>query len=155
MKKLLFFLVIFSACQTVETPKTEAPITEAEKQIAKDLIQGIFDDVWAGLDSTKISDYHTDDFLLLENGELWKNEEIKAYVRRQLAKNEAIERINKMEYLTIDKYGESIQIVYHNFADFIQADTIAYKGRWLESALAVPTEEGWRLKMMHSTWVRQ
>ena len=92
---------------------------------------------------------------MLENGELWKNEEIKAYVRRQLAKNEAIERINKMEYLTIDKYGESIQIVYHNFADFIQADTIAYKGRWLESALAVPTEEGWRLKMMHSTWVRQ
>lgn len=155
MKKLLLFLVLFSACQTIEPPKTEAPITEAEKQIAKDLIQGIFDDVWAGLDSTKISHYHTDDFLLLENGELWKNEEIKVYVRRQLAKNEAIKRVNKMEYLTIEKYGESMQIVYHNFADFIQADTIVYKGRWLESALAVPTEEGWRLKMMHSTWVRE
>jgi len=32
------------------------------------------------------------------------------------------------------------------------ADKIAGKARWLESALAIAIDDGWRLKMMHSTW---
>jgi len=75
-------------------------------------------------------------------------------MRGQLSKPDRAKRTNSMEYISIEKYGPSIQIAYHNFAEFAQADSIVGKGRWLESALAVPTEKGWRLKMMHSTWVR-
>ncbi len=134
------------------TPKAEAPITEAEKQIAKDLIQGAFDDLWAGVNSTKISNYHTDDFVILENGEVWDNDRIKEFMRQQLAITGRAKRTNKMEYLSIDKYGESMQTAYYNFAEFTRADTIAGNAKWLESALVVPTKDGWRLKMMHSTW---
>jgi hypothetical protein len=56
-----------------------------------------------------------------------------------------------MEYISIDKYGKSIQIAYYNFAEFTRADTLVGKARWLEIALAAPTKDGWRLKMMHST----
>jgi len=91
--------------------------------------------------------------MILENGEVWDNDRIKVFMRQQLANENRPNRINRMEYISIDKYGPSIQIAYHNFADFVMNDSIVAKGRWLESAVAVPTEEGWRLKMMHSTWV--
>ena len=58
-----------------------------------------------------------------------------------------------MEYISIEKYGNSIQMAYHNNAEFFRADTLVLKLRWLESALAIKTKEGWRLKMMHSTRV--
>jgi len=147
---IIFTLLLFVSCQV--TQKEQAPITEAEKKIAQDLIQGAFDDLWAGVDSTKISNYHTDDFVILENGEVWDNDRIKEYMRKQLAVTDRAKRTNRMEYLSIDKYGESMQIAYYNFAEFTRADTLAGKAKWLESALAVPTKEGWRLKMMHSTW---
>jgi len=151
MKYLLFFTVLLFGCQTPND--SSAIITSAEIAIAKNLIQGSFDDLWAGVDSTKISKYHTDDFIILENGEVWDNDRIKQFMRGQLANPNRAKRTNAMDYISIDKYGPSIQIAYHNFAEFTQADSIVGKGQWLESALAVPTEDGWRLKMMHSTWV--
>lgn len=154
MKNIVLFALLFLAsCQTPMEQKADAPITEAERQIAKDLIQGAFDELWAGVDSTKISNYHTDDFVILENGEVWDNERIKEFMRKQLAITDRAKRTNRMEYLSIDKYGESMQIAYYNFAEFTRADTVAGNAKWLESALAVPTKDGWRLKMMHSTWV--
>ncbi len=154
MKNIILFIliVVFISCQNASTNPINIAITAAEKQIAKDLIQGSFDDLWAGLDSTKILDYHTADFIILEQGEIWDNDRIKQFMRKQYAQKDRAKRTNKMEYISIDKYGESMQIAYYNFADFTKADSLVGKARWLESALAVPTENGWRLKMMHSTW---
>jgi hypothetical protein len=90
--------------------------------------------------------------VILEQGEIWDNDRIKQYMRGQLAQPDRAKRINRMEYISIDKYGPSIQIAYYNFAEFMRNDSLVGKARWLESALAVPTEDGWRLKMMHSTW---
>ena len=146
-------LLLFYSCQTPEVKTAPAPITSAEKQMAKDLIQGSFDHLWAGVDSTKISDYHTHDFIILEHGEVWDNDRIKKFMRQQLAKKDRPKRTNRMEYISIDKHGEAIQMAYYNFAEFSRADTVSGKAKWLESALAIPTENGWRLKMMHSTWV--
>lgn len=152
MKNLFIAVSITLLCSCQTQTKEQQPITEQEIQIAKDLIQGSFDDLWAGVDSTKISNYHTDDFIILEQGEIWDNDRIKEYMRKQLARTDRPKRTNRMEYIAIDKYGESIQIAYYNFAEFTQADTLVGEAKWLESALAVLTKEGWKLKMMHSTW---
>ena len=152
MKNILILTLFLSTCQIPESNKHQEQINEEEKQIAKHLIQGAFDDLWAGLDSTKISNYHTDDFLILEQGEIWNNDRIKAFMRQQLARTDSTKRTNRMEYISIDRYGESMQIAYYNFAEFTRADTLVSKARWLESALAISTKDGWRLKMMHSTW---
>jgi len=148
--QILFLVIMMAACKNSVKPTADT-ISSAENQIAKDLIQGAFDDLWAGVDSTKILDYHTDDFVILENGEVWDNDRIKEFMRNQLAKADRPKRINSMEYISIDKYGPSIQIAYHNYAKFYQQDSLVGKWSWLESALAVETPAGWRLKMMHST----
>lgn len=149
--KIIVIPLLLSACKFQPAENSQEPINSEEIQIAKNLIQGAFDDLWAGVDSTKISDYHTDDFIILEHGEIWDNDRIKTYMQGQLAKPDRAKRTNRMEYISIDKYGESIQIAYYNFAEFTRADTLVGKARWLESALAVATKDGWRLKMMHST----
>ena len=145
-------LLILCSCQNSGLEESDK-VTKEEEEIAKNLIQGSFDEIWGGVDSTQIKNYHTDDFIILEHGEVWDNDRIKEYIRSQHLREERPKRINRMEYISIEKYGPSIQIAYHNYAEFVQADTLVGKGQWLESALAVPTSEGWRLKMMHSTRV--
>jgi len=152
MKYLVLLFLILSSCQ-IKNESANAKITPEETQIAKDLIQGAFDDLWGGVDSTKILDYHTEDFIILEHGEIWDNARIKQFMHGQLAKKDRAKRINMMDYISIDKYGESMQIAYHNSADFVKNDSIVGQAKWLESALAVRTADGWRLKMMHSTRV--
>ncbi len=147
-------IVLLLSCQKNQNPK-EQSITPAEIQIAKDLVQGVFDDIWSARDSTRLLDYHTQDFVILENGEVWDNARIKKFMRDQMSRQNRPDRINKMDYISVDKYGESIQLAYHNHADFIRNDSLLFEGNWLESALAVKTEKGWRLKMMHSTWVNK
>jgi hypothetical protein len=152
MKNLILCLLLLSSCQVNTPTQQQTQITAEEEQIAKDLIQGAFDDLWAGLDSNKISKYHTNDFIILEQGEIWDNDQIKDYMRNQIAQTDRPKRTNRMEFLSIDKYGESMQIAYFNFAEFTRSDTLVGDARWLESALAVNTKDGWKLKMMHSTW---
>ena len=146
---LLSFLFLF-ACNNA-TPHQESEITTNEKEIAQHLIQGAFDDLWGGMDSTKILDYHTEDFVILEHGEVWDNDRIKQFMRDQLASGNTAKRVNIMDYISIDKYGQSMQIAYHNKGEFYVQDSLVWTGGWLESAVAVNTSEGWRLKMMHST----
>ncbi|MEM7659437.1 MAG: hypothetical protein AAF399_25185 [Bacteroidota bacterium] len=152
MRFPILLLLALAACQSPISKKSAA-LTQEEEQIAKVLIQGSFDKIWGGVDSTEIANYHTDDFIILEHGEIWDNERIKTYIRGQLQRENRPLRINRMEYISLEKYGSSIQMAYHNYAEFMQADTLVAKAQWLESALAVQTPEGWRLKMMHSTRV--
>lgn len=147
---ILITSILFLSCNN-SSLKENKSITTEEKEIAKALIQGAFDDLWAGVDSTKILKYHTDDFVILEHGEVWDNNRIKKFMRRQLADTSRAKRINIMDYISIEKYGPSMQIAYHNKANFYKQDSLVWEGGWLESALAVETAEGWRLKMMHST----
>jgi len=148
-------LFMFVACKTTPVNNQSATITPEETDIAKKLIQGAFDDLWAGMDSTKILNYHTEDFYILENGEVWTNQEIKNFMKRNLDLDNLTHRKNNMDYLTIEKQGSAINIAYNNYATFTRNDSIIAEAQWLESALAIPTKDGWRLRMMHSTWIPQ
>jgi hypothetical protein len=154
MKKQFIYLALlclFVACNQAPPTTAGSQITEAETQITKDLIQGAFDNLWGGVDTNKILDYHTPDFYILEQGEVWTNTELRYYIDRQSRRPEGKRRENRMEYLNIEKHGESISIAYKNYASFYMDDSLTGNAQWLESALAVPTKNGWRLRMMHST----
>lgn len=143
-----------SYAETTEDGATSIPtnsITSEETQIAKDLIQGSFDDLWGGMDSTKILNYHTEDFYILEHGEIWDNDRIKLFMRNRLKQGEQPKRVNRMEYHTIEKFDNAINIAYDNYGDFYKGDSLVWEGHWLESAMIIPTNDGWRIRTMHST----
>jgi len=153
---LFFIIFLISSCNpSSSTSKDQTTISSEEIKIAKGLIQNSFDDLWAGMDSTKILDYHTEDFYILENGEVWTNQEIRNFMKKNLDLDNLTYRKNRMDFLTIEKHGEAINIAYNNYATFSRNDSVIAEAQWLESALAIPTPQGWRLRMMHSTWIPQ
>jgi len=133
-------------------PLNAQNITSAEKKIIINLVQNAFDDIWSKYDSSKLKVHHTDDFLLLENGHLWNNDTIASYQEKGL-KGPARKRVNSFDFFKFEKYGESIWAGYHNYATFTSEKGEISKAQWLESIVAIKTETGWKLKMMHSTWV--
>lgn len=157
MKSIVFFflticLFMFS-CKSSTINVADTELSESEIEGAKALIQGVFDDVWGGLDSAKILKYHTENFIILENGEVWNNKRIKQYIRQAVKRENPPVRVNKMDYISVEKHGTAIQLAYHNRADFMQGDSLVGQAQWLESATVIATPTGLRLHQMHSTWM--
>lgn len=136
------------------TPKQVMLSSEAAEDIIQALVQGVFDDVWGGIDTAAVRRYQTHDFYILEQGEVWDNTDIKEYMLQQKARPDRPTRINRMQYIHTEVLGDAIITAYDNYATFYEADTLAGQAHWLESAVAVATPEGWRLRSMHSTRVR-
>lgn len=131
---------------------TLAQNTTDEDQV-KALITGSFNDVWAGLDASKIKDYHTDDFILLEHGEVWNNQMIADYTKRAKTQTPLQTRHNRFEFISVKIEGNMAWLAYHNFAHWTLEGKETGKMQWLESATAVKTKDGWRLELLHSTRV--
>lgn len=156
MKKLFLFLpFLWIACNTpVEQAVKEQPVlSQAEAEnIAKGLIQGSFDDIWSAMDSAKIKKYHTDDFLICENGMVWNNDSIVSYQNNVKLKGAIPDRKNRFEFIEVKPSNEMIWMAYHNFATISENGAVVAKPTWLESAVAIKQNEEWKLQMLHSTY---
>ena len=141
MKRLLFISIIFLSIQLNAQPSDE--------QQLKNLIQNSFDDIFSEMNVESISDYFTDDFLLLEQGEVWDLEKLKSMLNPEALGG--MKRLNEFEFIQITIDGKRAWIAYHNKAIFEKDEQIAGEVNWLESATAIKTTEGWRLDMLHST----
>jgi hypothetical protein len=148
MKKLLVAIAFLLISNTI----TSQSVATKEIETIKQLVQDAFDDVWSKYDSSKLKTHHTNDFMLLENGHVWNNDTIANYQAKGL-KRPARKRINSFDFIKFEQYGTSIWAAYHNYATFTGKDGKTTKAQWLESIVAIKTETGWKLKMMHSTWV--
>ncbi len=147
-KKLLFTIVLNLILVFGSFAQAESEDAAAVKQ----LIQDAFDDIWSSMDSTTISKHHTDDFIILEHGEVWTNATIKGWMKKALTQERTSKRNNSFEYISVEQIDqEHIWVAYHNFANWTEDGKVLGEMSWLESALAVKTDEGWKLKMMHST----
>lgn len=155
----IFSAIAFSCDQSGEEQATTPPppIDAAADQAAvHQLIQDIFDNIWSGTDTSYVGRYHTDDFVLLEHGEVWTNDTIRNYQLRKAAnpQADAPARKNSFAHFRTSQNGDEIWTAYHNYGHWVTADqdtVSAYE--WLESAVAVRTDTGWKLRMMHSTRV--
>ncbi|WP_008636685.1 nuclear transport factor 2 family protein [Bizionia argentinensis] len=133
------------SCQK-EEPNNDA---EAFKKVEQ-VVQGVFDNVWAAKNAEAISKYHTDDFIILEHGEVWTNETISNWCKEAKLRDEGTKRINTFDFFKAKKEGNRVWMAYHNYATF-KKDTILGKMQWLESIVAVKQDSIWKLEMMHST----
>ncbi|TXD46770.1 DUF4440 domain-containing protein [Polaribacter sp. IC073] len=162
MKKIIVLLVIlltYSCENNVKSnTKNTIEITDLQKQqdvdAVKELISKSFQDVFSDLDSTKVLNHYTKDFILLENGVVWNNDSITTYIReRQIGKNE-VQRRNKFEFLKTVHNKKTIWIAYNNYAVWVREKDTLGKAHWLESAIAIKENNIWKLEQLHSTVVR-
>lgn len=90
-----------------------------------------------------------DDFLLLEQGDVWDTDILLSYV-----KPADFVRKNHFSIISTHDLGNAVLINYWNKAH------ITSKGKetvvaWLESVVSVKTKDGWKLQQMHSTRINQ
>ncbi len=117
----------------------------------KQVITKSFDEVWGIYNADNIKKYYTEDFLLLENGEVWNNNTIVDYFNDVIKNNKQLKRVNDFTFINVKVTGKTAWISYQFNSTFFKDDKIARKSSYLESATAILTENGWRLDMLHST----
>lgn len=117
----------------------------------KQVISKSFDEVWGIYNEDNIKKYYTDDFLLLENGEVWNNDSIVSYFNDVIKNKKQLQRVNDFTFIEVKVSGKTAWIAYSFNSVFYKNDKIARKSSYLESATAILTDDGWRLDMLHST----
>lgn len=145
-RKIIVLLLLMIGIPAV----AQVSVTNDEQEI-KDLIINSFQEILSENKKEKLGTYYTDDFLLLEDGEVWDMEIIKDYMDKAAAMDRLPERINSFEFREIKIAGEMAWTAYHNKAVFQMDGKKLGEMNWLESATAIRTAEGWKLQMLHST----
>ena len=87
---------------------------QENKDEIKRLIIESFDEIWSELDSKNIGKFYTDDFLLLENGEVWSNDTISKYLSNARLVTPLPKRVNNFDFLEIKIVDRMAWIAYHN-----------------------------------------
>ncbi|GAK76386.1 hypothetical protein JCM19275_3555 [Nonlabens ulvanivorans] len=137
------------ACSTATAEKLQE--TDEEATIAvEEVVQNLFDEVWSDYDEAAITKYQTDDFLLLEHGEVWNNDTIANWCKSAKKRELQFDRINNFERIAAKRNGDKLWLAYHNYGTF-KLDTLSFKSSWLESVVAVKKDSVWKLELMHST----
>jgi len=150
MKKIFQILIMFLALTAVgqNSQKTH------EDQI-KDLITNSFQKIFSNMDPQALETYCTQDFLLLETGEVWDMAKMRNYIKRASEQRTQVKRINYFDFIEIKIEGKMAWVAYYNKAEFKSGDEIVREMNWLESATAILTEDGWKLQLLHSTLVKE
>lgn len=132
-----------------------------EKEFQR-MIKNLFQEVFSDLDSTRIDQYLTKEFILFEDGEVFNNDSVKLVINNLIQqfnsdenKNRKFKRINSFEFLNAHSDGNSGWIYYRNFAEFKMDGTTIARMHWLESANFIKTKDGWRIAFLHSTIVKE
>ena len=150
LKVLLVFFIIFTSCQKDVTKTDDTKDFKA----VENLIQGVFDNIWSDKKAQLLTKYHTEDFILLEHGEVWTNDTIANWCKRAKLRDKGLKRINNFDFFKARREGNRIWMAYHNYAT-IKSDSLERKLQWLESIVAIKKDSIWKLEMMHSTRVNR
>jgi hypothetical protein len=138
MKKIaLFFLLStqFSFAQTSEKAEVQQVITR-------------FFDALSVANIPLMKAEVSDDFMLLENGEIWTIDTLANKISRP--KPEGYLRQNSFDFLSTKIDKNRAYVFYKNKAE-ISSKTRNATIKWLESAILRKEKGRWRMEFMHST----
>jgi len=104
------------------------------------------------LDESLITNNTTKDFVLLEAGKIWNSDTLINIILKAKLK-EKFTRLNQFTFLQSQVNGNMAWVAYWNEAKFIR-NGISTSVKWLESVVLFREENAWKIKLMHSTPVK-
>ena len=138
MKKIALFVLLstqFSFAQTTEKAEVQQVITR-------------FFDALSVANIPLMKAEVSDDFMLLENGEIWTIDTLANKISRP--KPEGYLRQNSFDFLSTKTDKNRAYVYYKNKAE-ISSKTRNATIKWLESAILRKEKGRWRMEFMHST----
>lgn len=140
--KLSILVVVILFTQNVFAQTNSPSLTQP-----KDAIKLVFDALSEG-SMSKMELAVTPDVKILEHGVVWTLDTIRVYLAKK--RPEDFKRVNTFEFFQTEISDNMAFVSYHNRAD-IHANNKDRTVKWLESAVLVRQNGGWRVKMLHST----
>jgi ketosteroid isomerase-like protein len=107
----------------------------------------------ADKDTTVMKSYCTNDIMLLENGEVWNVDTIVQKVYHSRSKD--FKRINKLDFIETRLKGDIAWVTYYNQAEIIRNGQHVTFIKWLETTILVKESNRWKLRVLHSTLLKQ
>ena len=138
IKKIALFVLLstkFSFAQTTEKAEVQQVITR-------------FFDALSVTNIPLMKAEVSDDFILLENGEIWTIDTLANKISRP--KPEGYLRQNSFDFLSTKTDKNRAYVYYKNKAE-ISSKTRNATIKWLESAILRKEKGRWRMEFMHST----
>ena len=138
IKKIALFVLLstqFSFAQTTEKAEVQQVITR-------------FFDALSVTNIPQMKAEVSDDFMLLENGEIWTIDTLANKISRP--KPEGYLRQNSFDFLSTKIDKNRAYVYYKNKAE-ISSKTRNATIKWLESAILRKEKGRWRMEFMHST----
>lgn len=129
---------------TAYVPTVATDDETAVKQAIKD-VYSIFS---VSLDKQKYRALLTDDYLLLENGELL---DIEGDIALMPAPDSGYMRTDSFDFRSIKVHGDTAYVVYFLTSEITDKKNGTRNRRWLESAIFRRMGNGWRMALLHST----
>lgn len=90
----------------------------------------------------------TDDYLLIEKGEIWDMEMESEWYKKDASK--VYDRKDHFTFKLINISGSTAYAVYHLQSDFTENGTLTTK-HWSESAIFKKVHDQWKIALIHST----
>ncbi|MGI0106842.1 DUF4440 domain-containing protein [Salinimicrobium sp. WS361] len=151
MKRIFQVVIMFMTAAAIGQNSVETGSEEEVKELIKNSFQHIFSD----LDLKALDVYCTQDFLLLETGEVWNMEKMRGYLTQAGERKTEVKRVNSFDFIRIEIEGNMASVAYYNKAQFKAGEEVVREMNWVESATAILTNEGWKLQLLHSTLAKE
>jgi len=136
-------LVTGTACQ-------ETQPAAADEQAAKQVIADYYDLFYRRLDERGYRALLTDDYLLLENGEIFDaNGDIASMPKA----GDGYTRSDAFDFRTVRMLGDTAYVIYFLRSAVVEKTEAARNLEWLESAVLRRSGGRWKVALLHSTRV--
>jgi hypothetical protein len=99
-------------------------------------------------DINKHKGYCTDNYILIENGEIWDMDDEADYYKKNA--NRVYDRKNYFNFKSIRIFENIAYAVYKLKADFLENGNLTHKN-WSESAIFRKIAGVWKIELIHST----
>ena len=122
--------------------------SEEDAAVIKQLIETCYETYFVRFDKQKYRAMLTDDYLLLENGEIMDaNADIAAMPKPE----DEYKRSDRFDFRSIQIHGDAENAVYFLDSQISNKKNGAHSLRWLESVVLRRIGNSWQIALLHST----
>lgn len=148
MKLLTIFILTLFISSPIAAQKGFAK----EEQRVQETVMAFFDALSAR-DSVRLKSFCAPDILLLEYGAVWN---LDTLIRRAITANTAADfkRKNSIDFINTSVDNRTAYTIY-NLHSEVSQNGKQMSIHWLETVVAVKENDRWKIKVLHSTRLKQ
>lgn len=119
-----------------------------DEMAVKQAIRHVYSVLYIEQDKRKYRSLLTDDYLLLENGELF---DVEGDIALMPEPGSGYKRTDQFDFRSVKVQGETAYVVYFLKSEMTDKKNGTRNREWLESAVLKRNGKDWRVALLHST----